>query len=148
MSRVTKTYDDDLELKDAYAVTTSAAATVGGAARVIDLGTGLVEGDIIIDISAIEVNSDDERYSIIAQVSSTSNFASDVYGLLGIVVGSAGTGMHDNIPGDKDLVAGRYRLPFTNEVTDGVTKRYLRLWTQVAGTVVTGINYTAYLARK
>jgi hypothetical protein len=150
MSRVTKTFDADLELKDAGAVVAGGISycTVGGVARVLDIGEGLVEGDIIIDVSAAEVDSDDEDYVIFAEVSSVLAFTSDVYALQSISLGSAGTAMGDNLIGDVDMGVGRYRLPFVNEIADGVNKRYLRLGVIVGGTIVTGINFTAYLARR
>jgi hypothetical protein len=52
------------------------------------------------------------------------------------------------INGDTDMTLGRYVLPFRNCAGNNVWKRYLRLYTTVRGTVATGINYTAYLARK
>lgn len=150
MSRVTKTFDADLELKDAGAIAAAGPTygTVGGVARILDLGDGLVEGDIIIDVSACEVDSDDENYALFAEVSSTANFASDVYALAAIMLGSAGTAKGDNLIGDTDMGVGRYRLPFVNEIADGVTKRYMRFGIQCFGTLVTGINCTAYLAKR
>ena len=53
-------YDTQLVLKDAGLVAASAAATVGGEAAVLDLGGGLVEGKLYIDVSAVEVADDDE----------------------------------------------------------------------------------------
>jgi hypothetical protein len=143
MSRVTKTYDDLLELKDAGLVAASAAATVSSAAKVIDLGAGDVEGDIIIDVSACEVASGNEIYTIGVQISSSASFASDIYEIVSLQLGDAAV-----IPGDVDMGVGRYVLPFQNRIANGVAKRYLRLYTTVGGTIATGINYTAYLARK
>ena len=148
MSRVTKTFDALLELKDSYAVAADAWAQVGGVAQILDLGDGLIEGDIMVDVTAIEVDSDDEDYNIIACISSTADFSSDVYAVSGLMLGSAGTAMFDNLIGDVDMGIGRYRLPFVNEIANGVTKRYLRLYTNVAGTIVTGITYAAYLAKR
>ena len=76
MAGRTKTFDADLELKDAGLVASSAAAQVDSAAQVVDLGAGLVEGDIVIDITACEVASGNEVYNIGAQISSSSSFAS------------------------------------------------------------------------
>ena len=143
MAGRTKTFDADLELKDAGLVASSAAAQVDSAAQVVDLGAGLVEGDIVIDITACEVASGNEVYNIGAQISSSSSFASDIYEVATLIVGDAAA-----IPGDVDMVEGRYFLGFKNMIADGTVKRYLRLYTTVAGTVATCINYTAYLAKK
>ena len=141
------TFDISLQLKDAGLIAADAAAQVGGAARVLDLGVGLVEGDIIIDVSAIEIATGDERYNIIAQLSSSPTFASNVVivGLIplgdGSTIGTAfgGSGV------DVDDTVGRFILPFRNE-RNGVWYRYMRLFTDVTGTIATGINYTAFAA--
>jgi hypothetical protein len=46
-----------------------------------------------------------------------------------------------------DTVAGRRELAFCNEV-NGTVYRYIRLYTFVAGTIATGINYSARLVQK
>jgi hypothetical protein len=146
--RQAKTYDVDLELKDAGLVAASAAAQVDSVDQILNLGTGTVLGDIIIDVSAMEVASDDEKYIIHAEVSSESDFASDIYAVCSLILGSAGTAEWDNIPGDTDMYIGRYVLPFRNEIRNGTPKQYMRLYTEVSGTVATGINYTAYLSKR
>lgn len=145
--RVGKTYDDLLELKDAGLVAASAAATVDASAKILDLGAGTVEGDIIIDVSACEVASDDEKYIIGVQLSTSATFASTIYEVLTLPLGSAGTAAGDNLAGDTDMTTGRWVIPFRNEIAGGTPVRYLRLYTTVSGTVATGINYSAYLAR-
>ena len=49
--------------------------------------------------------------------------------------------------GTVDAVTGRYILPFDNEYA-GAVYRYMRLYTVVAGTIATGINYTAYVVKR
>ena len=139
---VTKTFDAALELKDAGLVASSAAATVDSSAKIVDLGAGDCEGVIVIDVSACEVASGDEKYIIGAQISSTSDFSSDYYEISSLILGDA-----TQIPGDVDMVEGRYLLPFQNRIADGTAKRYLRIYTTISGTIATGINYTAYLSR-
>lgn len=146
--RQNKTFDVDLELKDAGLIASSAACQVDSAAQIIDLGAGLVEGDIIIDVSACEVASDDEKYVIGAQISNSSSFASGIYEVATLPLGSSGTAAGDTIAGDVDMTTGRWILPFRNEIAEGVKKRYLRLYVMVSGTIATGINFTAYLAKK
>lgn len=140
MSRVTKdfTFDLDLLLKDAGLVAADAAATVGGDARVLDLGASRVDGRVVVDATAVEVDSSDERYEILVQLSNSATFASGVFTAAGIVLGDA-----DALPGaDSDNGAGRYEFGFTNE-WNGVVYRYMRLYTDVTGTIGTGVNYSA-----
>lgn len=271
----TVSYDANLVLKDAGLVAASAAATVSSAAKIIDLGEGGVECDVIVDVSACEVASEDEGYRIAVQISSDALFADDTYeiasiqlgacesdffryvnritgytltldapvdgldvgptsgtaaisnatGSLGtitgatvpalpsrtynidisidgsnhplavallvtdswtqiaaklqaalrtatsstetvaiaggkIVVTSATTGASSvvviaagstkattTIIGDTDMGVGRYIINFKNVIANDVTKRYVRLYTHVGGTIASGINYTAYLSR-
>lgn len=148
MPRVTKTYDVDLELKDAGLLAASAACQVDAAAQIVDLGSGLVEGDIVIDVSACEVASDDEKYEIGVQISDSATFASGIYEVQTLKLGSAGTAAGDNLPGDTDMGVGRYILPMNNMIAGGTTKRYLRLYVTISGTIATGINFTAFLSKR
>lgn len=146
--RPTKTFDANLELKDAGAITASAAGQVDAENQILDLGSGTFEGDVVIDVSACEVDSDDEKYIISMQISDQSDFGSDINDIVSIELGSAGTAAGDNLRGDTDLSTGRYRLPFINQTSDGTTKRYARIYCTISGTIATGINYTAYIAKK
>ena len=132
-------YDTLLELKAAGLVASSAAV-----ATIVDLGLGKQEADVIIDATAVEVASGDELYTIICEFSNSATFAS------GIVPGSMQyLGDAAAIPGggDTDNGEGRYKLPFTN-VINGVHYRYMRLYTVVAGTIATGVNYSAFITKK
>lgn len=136
-------FDTLLELKDAGLVASSAAAQVDASAQIINLGLGAVRGDIVIDATAVEVASGDELYTIIAEFSNSATFAS------GIVPGSMQyLGDAAAIPGggDTDNAEGRYVLPFTN-VINGTHYQYMRLYTVVAGTIATGVNYKAFIGK-
>lgn len=139
------TYDAALLLKAAALV----AATADGS-LVLDVGTGLLSAHLVIDVTALEVDSNDESYEIIVQGSNTAAFATaaDIYPLTSITIGDkAATRLASGVLalGTDDAV-GRYVLPVRNE-RNGTTFRYLRLKTIVAGTIATGINYSAFLAK-
>lgn len=140
------TYDTALELKDAGLVAASAAATVSSAAKVLDLGAGFVEGNIVIEVSALEIASNDEIYTIIAQLSPDAAFgtAGNIVEKCQLNLSAKEVKISDS---DKDDEVGRFVLPFDNEV-NGTVYRYMRLYTVVAGTIATGINYAAYLAKR
>lgn len=140
MARVSKTMDAVLELKDAGLVAASAAAQVDSENQILNIGTGNFEGDIVIDVTACEVDSGNEYYRIGAQISSSSTFASDIYEVCSLMLGDA-----DVLGGDTDMGIGRYVLKFHNRIADGTNKGYLRLYTTVGGTVGTGINYSAFI---
>lgn len=146
--KTSRTFDANLEMKDAGLVAASAAATVDSVAKILDMGSGEFKGDLIIDVSACEVASDDEKYIVGLQISDSATFASGIYEVASLILGSSGTAAGDCIPGDVDMTTGRYVLPFRNMIADGVKKRYARVYTTISGTIATGINYTAYIARK
>jgi hypothetical protein len=137
------TFDAELEFKDAGLIAADAAATVDSVAKIVDLGEGLVEGNLIIDVTAIEIASNDERYEIQMQFSDSSSFASGVVGGATQVLGA----LEVLIGTDTDSTTGRYVLPFRNEV-NGTWYRYARVYTNVAGAIATGINYVAWAAKR
>lgn len=137
-----RTFDTLLEMKDAGLVAASAAATVSAAAKIIDVGEGEMLGELVVDISAIEVDTGDELYSIVVQGSDVSDFSTgspDIQELCCLNVGDA-----TQLSGNTDTTTGRYLVPFRNWKNDKVY-RYLRVYTTVAGTIATGINYKAYI---
>ncbi|RTL04577.1 hypothetical protein EKK58_10280 [Candidatus Dependentiae bacterium] len=137
-------FDAALQLKDAGLVAASAAAQVGGQAKIVDIGKGRAEGDIIIDATAVEVDSSNELYTIIAEFSNSASFASGIVPGAMLYLGHA-TGIPGG--GDQNQVEGRYKLPFTNVIND-VHYEYMRLYTLVAGTIATGVNYSAFATKR
>lgn len=130
------TYDDALELKAAGLVAASADGSI------VDLGEGLVDGFIVIDVTAVEVASGNEIYTISLEGSNVAAMSSGSVCLAKKVFGNL------VVPMDAALSAsGRYVIPFRNE-EGGTTFRYVRLSTLVAGTIATGINFAAFLAKR
>jgi len=140
--RQSRTFDASLELTDSGLIAASAAGQVDGSAQIIDLGTGRVKGQAIIDVSACEVDTGDELYEIGIQVSSSATFASAIHEVATLKLGDAVV-----LPGDVDRTTGRFVLPFTNEIGDGLCYRYMRIYTTISGTIATGINMVAYAVR-
>lgn len=135
------TYDNAMLLKDAGAITADAAAQVGGSNRILDLGAARLDAKLIVDVSAIDVASADERYDVALQFSNSSTFASGVVGGASIALGAAAA-----LPAESAAsVIGRYEVPFSNEI-NGTTYRYCRAYTNVSGTTPS-INYTAYIVQ-
>lgn len=135
-------FDAAMQFKDAGLIAASAAATVGGSAKVVDLGTGLFQGCMILNVSALEIATGDEAYTIVVQLSSDADFgtAGHIVEACALHLGAKGTKLTDS---DRDDTAGRYKLYFDNE-NDAALYRYARVYTVVAGTIATGINYTAH----
>lgn len=129
------TYDNSLLLKSAGLVAASADGTI------LDLGEGLVDGYVVIDMSACEVATGDERYTISLEGSNVAAMDSGSVCLAKKVFGNL------VVPMDAALSAsGRYVIPFRNE-EGGTTFRYVRLSTLIAGTIATGINFSAFIAK-
>jgi hypothetical protein len=141
--RPSHTFDAALQLKDAYLVETSAAAQVASANKIVDIGEGNVDAKVVVDVTAIEIASNDERYDIILQGSTSATFASVIQDLATFSLGA-----HEVLAGDVDSTTGRYVFGFTNEANN-VRYRYVRLFTVISGAIAGGggINFTAYIAK-
>jgi hypothetical protein len=139
------TIDTLTPLKDAGLVAVSGAAEVASAAKVLDLGSGFVEGHIVLDVTAIEEASKDETFDVVVQLSPDADFgtAGNIVERMAMHFGAKEIKRTDC---DRDDATGRYVLPFDNEF-GGTVYRYLRLYTVVGGTIATGINYTANLVK-
>ena len=130
------THDTDLVLKAAGLVASSADGSI------LDIGAGLVDGDIVIDMSACEIATGDEIYTISLEMSNVAAMTSGSSCAAKKVFGNL------VVPMDAALsAAGRYVVPFRNEEA-GTVFRYVRLSTVVAGTIATGINFAAFIAKK
>lgn len=138
-----RTYPFDILtlLKDAGLIAASARAQVGGVNQILNVGTARIDAIAVIDVTAVEIGTGDEDFIIIIQGSTSASFASNVQNLAMIDLGANATGR----PGGAiDSLVGRYELMFTNEQAD-VTYPYISAYTKVAGTIATGINYTAFV---
>jgi hypothetical protein len=134
------TFDADLELKDAGAITASAAALVDGAAKILDMGAARFDGVVIVNVTALDIVSNDEEYDILVQGSNSSSFASGIENLAQLNLGA--TEVRQG--GAQDTTIGIYEIGVTNEQNDTVY-RYVRLYTAIAG-ATPSINYTAFLS--
>ena len=135
---------------DVSAIEAAQVGKVLNVDKVIDLGDGIVEGMLIVDVDAIDVTSAaDLLYAIKLQASNVAAF--DTAGLVrdiarldlgaGEVLGN-GTAT----AGDQGAAGDRYTVPFRN-VINGVVYRYLRLYDLQSGTGDT-ITMTAWLSIK
>lgn len=136
------TYDAATILKDAGLVAATAAAQVGGVDKILDIGDGNMVGLVVLDVSAIEVASTDEKFTILLQGSNSATFASGIVNLAMMEFGALAvlTGPPSAAP-----AIGRYEMGFSNVISYDIY-RYVRIYTVVAGTIATGINFSAFLA--
>lgn len=131
-----RTYDQSLLLKAAGLIAASAAGST-----ILDLGDGLTDAELVLDVSAVEVATGDEIYTIYVEGSNVAAMTSGSVALAQIEMGNA------SAPADADTGTGRFIVPFRNE-QNGTLYRYIRVYTKVDGTIATGINYTAFVAKK
>ncbi len=129
------TYDASLLLKAAGLVAATATETT-----ILDLGSGLVEGYLVLDVTAIESDSANEKYTVHLEGSNAAAMGSGSVTLANIPLGVK------TDPADATTTVGRFVVPFRNE-QNGTTYRYVRLYTLVAGTIASGINFTAFIAK-
>ncbi len=137
-----RTYDAALLLRAASLIAATATETT-----VVTLGNGLVDSDLIIDATAVEVGSANESYQIILQGSPDAAFtAGTIANLAEITIGASGsTAVTLGLQGFDDVL-GRFLVPFRNE-RNGTLYPYVRLRTVVVGTIATGLNYMAFIAK-
>ncbi len=155
------TLDAATQLKDAGLVATSAAAQVGGSDRVLDFGNvtsgpaveqvAYTEGDLVIDVSAVEFDTGDEVFSIVYQLSDDASANGVGFDGGDVVVNMAVVPMGDvgglaGSTADDESGAGRVVVRVNNR-HKGTLFRFARVFTVVAGTIATGINYTAFLSK-
>lgn len=130
-------YDTLLQLEDGAAAITAS----GAGSAILDIGDARMRGDVVIDVSAIDTVTGDETYTIHAQFSSSSSFASDIELGPSIQLSAAAVGGSDVVPD-----AGRYVLPVVN-VLDTRQYQYMRLFVVVAGTTPS-ITFEAFLSKE
>jgi hypothetical protein len=138
---LTATFDAATELKDAGAMTASGAAQVGGAARVVNVGSGIISAVLVIDVNALDITTGDEGYTLVLQGSTSPTFASDVQNL---VIHRAGD---STVTGETvDSTIGRKTIPFTNQARDGSPLPYLRIYATIAGTTPS-VDFRAWITK-
>lgn len=137
-------YDASLLLEDsldsAGAVSAITAAQVGkvlDVAKVLDVGDGVVEGYMIVDIDAIDVTSQaDLLYAVLLQATNVAAFATAglVRDIARVDLG-AGEMLTNaqSTTGDQGAAGNRYVIPFRN-VINGTVYRYLRSYSLQEGT--------------
>lgn len=131
-----------MEFKDAGLIAASAAAQVDGGNKIVNVGVAYFKAKMLVDVTAIEIASNDEHYRILVQGSTSASFASGIETLGALDLGA--TEVRDG--GAQDSTTGRYEIPFNN-TQNGVCYPYLRVYTFVGGSIATGINYIANAVR-
>lgn len=139
-------FDADLMLEDSLdsagavsAITASQVGKVLDVAKVVDLGDGFVLGNMVVDLDAIEVGTD-ENYEIKLQGTQTAAFGgADFVDLAMLELGHS-----DTLVGNASVGAAgdRFVVPFDNE-QNGEVYRYVRAYLLIlngtAETITTNI---------
>lgn len=132
--------DVTLKLEDGTAEKTSSGyGEVDSSAQVIDLGDGLIRGNVIIDVSALAMADNDELYKIVLLGGSDESFTTEV-SLCALELG-----VREEIEDSLDSKLGRYTMAFQNEKA-GVIYPYVRIRHVISGSTPS-INYVARLEK-
>lgn len=127
-------------LKDAGLIAADAAWQVSASSRIHDLGSAtFTPFSVHVQVTAIEIASNDELYRLIVQGSTSSTFADTFANLCELTLGA-----NEVLHGDVDSVTGEYVMFGHNDV-GGTIYRYIRGYSDVNGTFATGINFQAWL---
>lgn len=126
----TDTFDAATELSDGL---TAASATgvgqVGGVARVVNVGTGLIEAVLNVAVDAMDTGTGDETYSFDLEAANTPDFSSGVVVLDTVTMEATG---HE-------------QKPITN-MKGGNRYPYLRIKANLAGTTPS-TTFRAYITK-
>ena len=132
-------FDTDFILKDAGRVTSSGYGEVDSEAQVVNLGEGLVRGNVVIDVSQIALADNDELYQIHLLGGDDGSFTKEV------ALATLELGTKEQIEDSLDSKLGRHILPFQNE-KNGIIYPYARIRHVIAGSTP-AINYQARLEK-
>ena len=134
------TFDASTQLKDAGLVAANAAAQVASVNKILDLGAARMDARCIVDTTAVDLGAADALYTVLVQGSNSATFANTIVTLGASLFGHLST----TLESASSPAAQRREISFCTEVS-GTTYRYVRAFTKVAGTIATGINYTAFV---
>jgi len=132
-------FDTQHVLKDSGEITSTGYGEVDAAAQVLNLGSGLVRGNLILEISRLAMQGNDQTYQIHLMGGDDESFTNTV-SLATLEVGPAETTQDG-----KDSKLGRYVVPFENQ-RNGTVYPYVRVRHVLGGTGPV-INYVARLEK-
>lgn len=138
------TFDRNMAFAEDLTLTATGVVQFAAANVQLDLGDGYYEGDLVVDVSAIDTASNDEAYTLHLEGGAVSGLASGAVDILAMkrledpaAVGGLG---RQNV----EHGVGRYVIPFNNMVA-GVMYRYLQLSATIAGTTPS-ITFSAFIS--
>lgn len=137
-------FDAELYLHDGGLKTASFAGLVSAAAKILDVGDARFEGYWVVNVTALEHDTDDEVCQVFLQGSLQSDFSADVVNLALCELSAPGALLAG---ADTERDVGGVNLPCSN-VLEGVAYPYLRIYCVIGGTVATGFNFTSWLSRR
>jgi len=132
-------FDETSKLKDAGAVTSSGYGEVDASPQVVNLGAGLVRGNVIIDVDAMVMQGNDQLYGLHLIGGSDASFTQEA------ALATLELGAKEVIEDDLDSKLARYVVPFENE-KNGIVYPFIRIRHEISGTSPS-INYQARLEK-
>ncbi len=126
-------------LNDGVLKTASGYGEVDASAKVVDLGEGLVRGNVVIDLFSMALANNDEIYQLHLLGGDDASFTNEVS------LATLEIGAREVAESSKDAKLGRYILPFQNE-QNGRIFSFVRIRHFLGGTTPS-VNYVARLEK-
>lgn len=132
-------FDNEHILKDAGAVTSSGYGEVDASAQVVDLGDGLIRGNLIVDVTRLAMQGNDQLYQVHLMGGDDESFTKEV------ALCTLELGPKEKVEGNKDSKLGRYIVPLETE-KNGEVYPFVRVRHVLSGTGPV-INYVCRLEK-
>jgi len=121
-------FDNEHILEDGAAEkSASGYGQVDASAQVVDLGEGLVRGNVIVDVTRLAMQGNDQLYQVHLMGGNDASFTQEVS------LACFELGPKETIEGNKDSKLGRFILPFQNE-TNRIIYPFVRARHVLSGT--------------
>jgi hypothetical protein len=135
----------DAETKFCEGLTLAASDVVqlGGIDRILKIGKGRADMQLVVDVATIEIASNDELYTFLLQGCNTADFSTGSPAIENLAMLQLGA-TEVRAGGARDSVIGRYQVPCSNDMVGDWT--YVRLNVIISGSIATGIKFSSWLS--
>ena len=133
-------FDNEHILEDGAAgKTASGYGQVDASAQVVDLGAGLIRGNLIVDVTRLAMQGNDQLYQVHLMGGDDASFTKEV------ALCTLELGPKETIEGNRDSKLGRYVVPLETE-KNGIVYPFVRVRHVLSGSGPV-INYVCRLEK-
>lgn len=140
MARRIAPLDAETKFAEDLTLTASDIVQMDAADRILKIGHGRQDFSLVVDVSALDIVSNDEKYTFLLQGSNAANMAAPLENLAIIELGATEV----RAGGARDSVVGRYMVGVSNDVIGDWD--YVHLNVIIAGTTPT-ITFSAWITK-